>query len=83
MLYRIQTENKNLGKVEELCKQFFEGFTIIKGEGFWKLTKENTLIIEVETDWKARVEKLAKAIKDVNSQEAVMLTELANTSWLV
>ena len=54
MLYRLFTENKNLKVVENIVSRYFEGFTILKADGYWKLIKEGSLVIEV-TDPKTNV----------------------------
>ena len=86
MLYRIFTEDikENREAIEKaVCKQF-EGYTIIKSEGFWRLQKEKSLIIEIVTeDSDARISKIAKDIKAVNSQEAVLVQKIKDNQWLV
>jgi hypothetical protein len=85
MLYRIFTENKNLETVEKIVSRHFTGFTILKADGYWKLIKEGSLIIEV-TDPKIKreaVNKLAAEIKEANTQEAVLVQEIKNHSWLI
>ena len=85
MLYRIYTENKNPKTIEKIASKHFEGFTIFKAEGFWRLQKENSLILEIEAPKvdKNKINKLAKAIKKANAQEAVLVQELKNHAWLV
>lgn len=84
MLYRILTENKNLAKIEKLINTYFEGYTLIKGKGYWKLQKENSLIIEIETSSDDdKIKELAKAIKKLNKQEAVMVQRFKNVLWLL
>ena len=84
MLYRIFTENKNQEELEKLATKYFEGFTIVKGEGFWRLQKENSLIIEIVTEEpKARINKLAQDIKKINKQEAVLIQQIENNQWLI
>jgi len=85
MLYRIYTENKNQPEIEKIAGKFFDGFTVIKSKGFWRLQGENSLILEIEAPdvEKEKVEELAKAIKEANAQESVLIQELKNSSWLV
>jgi len=84
MLYRIYTEDKNHEELERLISKYFEGFTIVKGEGFWRLQKENSLIIEIVTeDQDNYITKLASEIKKINQQEAVLIQKLQNCQWLV
>lgn len=83
MLYRILTENKNLNQIEKQLRAEFEGFTIYKGEGHWRLQKENSLIIEIETTDIEKINRVAKDIKISNNQEAVMVQQIQNHSWLI
>jgi hypothetical protein len=75
MLYRILTEDKNREKVEAIVGTYFDGFTVIEATGYWKGTKEKSLVIEIWTDDNARsdINVVAKRIKEVNNQEAVLV----------
>ncbi len=73
MLYRILTENKNREAVEDLVGQSFPGFTSYEGLGHWQGAKENSLIIEVDTDNHWLIRHLASDIKELNHQQAVMI----------
>ena len=85
MLYRIYTENKNQKEIEKIVSKAFDGFTIFKAKGFWRLQEEKSLIIEIESPriGKEKVNKLAKRIKKANSHEAVLVQEIKNNNWLV
>ena len=68
MLYRIFTENKNHKEIEKIVSKYFEGFTLIKSEGYWRLQKENSLIIEIVTDDTDKlINDLAGEIKETNN----------------
>lgn len=85
MLYRILTEDINRDRVEEIVSRHFPGYTIFKAEGFWKLIKENTLVIEI-TDpniTREKIDQVAAEIRDANAQETVLVQEIQNDSWLV
>lgn len=84
MLYRLYTELKNEELIEKVVSKFYPGFTVIKGEGFWRLQKEHSLIIEIVTeDEDAKIEAVAKEIKAVNSQDNVLIQKIKNKQWLV
>ncbi len=85
MLYRIYTENKNQKTIEKIITNYFDGFTIIKGQGFWKGQKENSLIIEIEVqvDEVEKVDQIAEDIKHANNQQAVIIQKINSDSWLV
>lgn len=84
MLYRIFTEDKNQDELEKLVTKHFDGFTVVKGSGFWRAQKENSLIIEIVTDdTDAKINALAGDIKRLNGQEAVLVQKINNRQWLV
>lgn len=85
MLYRIFTENKNQRDILALASGYFPGFTAFEGHGYWQGAAENSLVLEIVAPktQKNEVESLAKHIKEFNTQEAVLLQELKNSSWLV
>lgn len=84
MLYRIFTEDKNKHQIEAIVNKYYPGFTLYKGEGFWRLQKEKSLIIEIITEeHETKINKIAKEIKKVNKQEAVLVQKIKNNQWLV
>ena len=85
MLYRIYTEDVNRHRVEAIAQEFFQGFTVLQSTGFWEGSREESVVIEVIGDESLRPEvtACAEAIKDANSQEAVLVQALQNDSWLV
>jgi hypothetical protein len=86
MLYRILTEDINQLKTEktiELVSKFFNGFTLIKGIGYWQGKPENCLIFEIQTDDKKDVFWLANQIKLQNNQESVLVQEIKSTAKFI
>lgn len=86
MLYRILTEDCKRDEIAALvAKRDFPAFTLIPSQGYWKGQKENSLTIEIDAsvEWKAGVYALAKDIKTLNSQDAVLVQEIALESVLV
>ena len=85
MLYRIFTEDTNRSRIEELCSNFFDAFTLISAQGFWKGNKENSLIVEVvdDNDITDQINNLALAIKRDNKQEAMLIQKVANSQYLL
>lgn len=84
MLYRIFTENKNQKEIEQVINKYYEGYTLIKGEGFWRLQKENSLIIEIVTeDADAKISAIATDIKSINKQDTVLVQKIQNHQWYV
>jgi uncharacterized membrane-anchored protein YitT (DUF2179 family) len=83
--FRIYTESKNQDRIEEILSRHFDGFTIFKAEGFWRLQKEKTLIIEIlgESDIVEKINSAATEIKEENNQDAVLVQKIKNNNWLV
>jgi len=83
--FRIYTEDINRDKIQKLLSKYFKGFTLFEAQGFWRLQKENSLVIEIlgETDILERVNQVAKEIKETNNQEAVLVQKLKNNHWLI
>jgi hypothetical protein len=73
--YRIYTENKNLEGIKKILNRAFESYTLLEGVGIWKGTEEKSLIIEVLSRInKGYFEIVADDIKELNNQQAVLLT---------
>ena len=84
MLYRIMTENKNKKEVINLCNKRFKGFTVYEAMGYWRGRPEKSLIVEIiAKKIICKAEALARDIKKLNNQEAVLLETLRNNSWLI
>ena len=90
MLARICTEDTNSERTRELCQKYLEGFTLLRGMGVWKDQLEPALVIEVahfgqvnKTEFKDKIVRLAKAIKDMNQQEAVLIEFFESVNILV
>ncbi len=84
MLYRIFTENQNEVEIEKIVNKFYPGFTVVKGEGFWRMQKEDSLIIEIVTqDEDTKINTVAQEIKELNKQEAVLVQKIKNKQWYI
>lgn len=81
MIIRLYTEDTNRDRIHAICQEHLTGYTLIPCEGIWKGAKENSLIIEVIGDSVVRDACLtvARAIKQANQQEAVLLTQVNET----
>jgi uncharacterized membrane-anchored protein YitT (DUF2179 family) len=83
MLYRILTENKNRKQIIKLVSDRFDGFTVIKTQGYWKGQTERSLIIEINTNAEWEIKEICQEIRDYNKQECVMLQKiLTNTEFI-
>lgn len=87
MLYRLFTEDINQDIIEGLANTYYEAYTLLSGRGVWKGQGEDSLLLEVIADDNqeeaSRFTNLAKAIKQANSQEAVLIQTMANSSKLI
>jgi len=75
-VYRIYTECKNIdGILKVLADSKIDGATIYPAMGVWKGQTEKAIVIEVVEKYAGvRVDLAAKAIKELNKQEAVIIT---------
>lgn len=72
--YSIHTEDKSAKWIENLLSVGFDGYTIIKADGYWKGTREKSLEIIIYTGNTELIRAIAQQIKHHNKQEAVMIT---------
>ena len=86
MLYRILTEDKNKALVMEIVSEFFDGYTVLSAVGVWNRQVEASMIIEIDSnglhDGKS-VEEIARRIKALNKQEAVLIQRIKSRALLV
>lgn len=60
---------------KEMAKVGFDGFTLYKVHGYWQGVPETSFKIEIAVDTDPeRVYTVAKALRDIYNQDAVMLT---------
>ncbi len=85
MLYRIYTEDVNRHRVESIASEHFDSFTVLQSTGFWKGSREESIVLEIVGDDsdQPQVIACAQAIKDANQQDAVLVQALQNESMLV
>lgn len=79
----LYTEKKNIHLLRHLIATHFESFTMMPSTGFWQGKREKVLIVEVftrEEKDREQFDKLARAIKRLNRQTCVLVTEQA-ISW--
>ena len=84
-LYRIYTEDKNLDGIINLLTKVYDGYTIIHSQGYWKGLPEESIIIEIITyavDLPT-IQGIANQIKQLNSQESVLVTSQPVYSELI
>jgi len=83
-MYRILTEDKNRRDIYNILNSLhIEGFTCIKGTGSWHGVRENCLAIDLVDVPIAEVLMVARAIKEWNKQESVLVLEIKSTSTFV
>jgi len=77
MLYHIYTEDKP--NLADLASKHFDGFTILKGVGYWQGEAEPCAVIEIidSKDKWLTVNTLALDIKEANKQQAVLITQIS------
>jgi len=82
-MYRIYTEDVNRELIEQIVADSFDGYTLLPATGVWKGAREQSVVIELSTEDKARVFETARQIKAANKQEAVLVDYVADEAVLV
>ena len=86
-LYRICTEDVNRENTRKIIGRYFDGFTLLSGEGVWRGSQENALVIEIlgdgEPGERAVISALCEDIKAENQQEAVLLQVVEMKGYLI
>lgn len=75
-MYRILTENKNVDQVQRMLCGLGLDFTVYFGEGAWQGQRESSVMIELDNTTRDLAERAARLIKQLNSQDAVLLQEI-------
>jgi hypothetical protein len=81
MLYRIYTQDclrHGEGVKKAMKAAGIDGFTILRGLGYWKGEEEFSMVVEVigpERPTKGKVKRAAELIKTWNNQKEVLVTE--------
>jgi hypothetical protein len=75
--YRIYTEDINREKIVKIISNWFDGFTLFEGTGYWNGINEAALVIEIiaEDEDMESIAVIAKKIKSVNRQESVLVSK--------
>lgn len=82
-MFRILTEDKNIDRIKASLNGLGLDFTIFSGRGSWNGQEESSLAVELDNIPLQRAEYVARIIKSVNGQEAVLLQEIPVISRLI
>jgi len=88
MLYELSIGHNNETKKLESAKaiaiiaQQFEGFSALKGLGYWQGQPEKTLFIKIETENKAGIVELAKELCRQLQQQAVAVASIGSMEFI-
>lgn len=85
-MYRIYTEDKSDMDTElatRIVADYFVGFTVYRGKGYWDSKPENALIFEIATSNADMVNHVARLLKAVLKQEAVLIVNTPTEDKLV
>lgn len=74
-MYRIVAEEKNVERIKAALIAFGLDFTLIRGIGSWRGKEEPSLAVELDRISRETAESVARSIKAMNHQEAVLLQE--------
>ena len=94
MVVRLFTENKNYSGVCKMVSGYFDGFTVIKAEGYWQGNAEHSLIIEIDIPAPKKpkdlvdvslsnIEHIVYAIKQLNKQDKILIQYIKAESKLL
>ena len=81
MLFRLyigsnnETHKLEAKKAVSIVASKFEGLTVIPSTGYWKGQPEKSMVIEVETQDKAKVLEVAGILRIELKQQAIGLSE--------
>jgi len=86
-LFRIFTESReDFDKVTvETVGRAFQGYTVYHSDGIWQGHAEKSLVVEIlanDEDF-IKIKDIAREIKSLNFQQAVLIQRIANHSELV
>jgi hypothetical protein len=73
--YDIHTRNKDQKWIQELLGIGFDGFTIVKGDGYWADSTEKSLVITIYTENRRLIRTMAECIKSHTGQDDILVTE--------
>lgn len=83
-MYRIITEHTNVDGIKSLLRDERMDFTLYEATGSWQGVEERSLVIELDALWDdSEVTKLAKRIRALNHQEAVLIQNIPTESVFV
>lgn len=74
-MYRIVTEDKNVEGIKAVLVVLHLDFTLFRGLGYWKGKEERSVVVELDRVSQATAKIVARKIKTMNDQEAVLLQE--------
>lgn len=83
MHYQICTELKNETGIITILNQYFTGYSMVKGLGYWKGIAEASVTISVITENAEDVQHAAEDIKHMNEQESVLVISTPSTSTFI
>lgn len=82
-MYRIVTEDKNVEGIKAALVGFDLDFTLFRGIGSWRGKEEESVAVELDRISRETAEMVARTIKTMNDQEAVLLQEFPIKTELV
>lgn len=74
-MFRVVTEDKNVEGIKAALIGSDLNFTLFRGIGSWRGKEEPSLAVELDRISRETAETIARRIKAINDQEAVLLQE--------
>jgi predicted LPLAT superfamily acyltransferase len=75
-LYKIYCENKDREAIEFLIASHIDSFTVTEAIGYYKGTKEKSIVIEVFNTTREIINNIAQEIISIFQQESVAIVEI-------
>lgn len=69
-------------KARSIVNKYFEGYTYTLTSGVWKGKTESTLVVEIATDERQKIQELSREICVELQQDAVMVTEIGVSQFV-
>jgi hypothetical protein len=82
-MYRILTERRNPERVKAMLRRLSFDYTVIDAQGSWMGHAEDSMVIELDGISRYEAKRVARLIKSMNDQSAVLLQVIPVSSLLI
>ena len=75
-MFQIFTEDRNRNKLLKIFSEHLQNYTLLFGDGMWRGVSEPCIVVQFTGVPHAVAEQIAESIRQINSQDSVLLIEL-------